>query len=175
VRTYALDRYCTGDAGKQRQQKILAPGLNAFMINQVAANLNRLGYTRLTTIRPDAVPDVVIQVSAFSNTTVGAYYDSWYNNWGWYQGWNSWYPGAGFGPGWGPVGVPYYYSVTTGTVLLEMVNPGAADNNAQRFPVVWIGTLNGLLDFADNNSNRERVSKGIDRAFIQSPYLGRSL
>jgi hypothetical protein len=111
----------------------------------------------------------------FSNTSVGAYYDSWYNNWGLVSGLEQLEPGAGFGPGWYPSGVAYYYSVTTGTVLLEMVNPGAANSNTQRFPVVWIGTLNGLLEFADNQSNRERIANGIDRAFTQSPYLKRAL
>lgn len=176
VRTYALiDTVLVVQGNNNSNRTYLAPDLNDFVISRVENNLNSLGYTRISTISPEQIPDVVIQVSAFSNTSVGAYYDSWYNNWGWYQGWNSWYPGTGFGPGWYPSGVTYYYSVTTGTVLLEMVTPGAADNNTQQFPVVWLGTLNGLLEFEDNNSNRERIANGIDRAFIQSPYLRRSL
>jgi hypothetical protein len=175
VRTYALIDTVLVMQGNSNQRRYLDPRLNSFLISQVENNMNRLGYTRIITISPDEVPDLVIQVSAFSNTTVGAYYDTWYNNWGWYQGWNSWNPGAGFGPGWYPSGVAYYYSVTTGTVLLEMVNPTAANSSTQRFPVVWVGTLNGLLDFADNTSNRERIANGIDRAFTQSPYLKRSL
>ncbi len=175
VRTYALIDTVLVMQGNNSNRMYLSPALNNFVISQVENNLNRLGYTRISTISPDQVPDVVMQVSAFSNTSVGAYYDSWYNNWGWYSGWNSWYPGTGFGPGWYPSGVTYYYSVTTGTVLLEMINPAAADNTTQRLPVVWLGTLNGLLEFDDNNSNRERIANGIDRAFTQSPYLRRSL
>lgn len=175
MRTYAIIDTVLVMQGNSGSRRYLAPDLNDFIINQVENNMNRLGYTRITNISADEVPDVVLQVSAFSNTAVGAYYDTWYNNWGWYQGWNRWNPGAGFGPGWYPSGVAYYYTVTTGTVLLEMVNPTAADSDTQRFPVVWVGTLNGLLEFADNTSNRERIANGIDRAFIQSPYLGRSL
>lgn len=170
IKTYALidTVLVIGDNNTNRQY--LDSDLNSYIISQVENNMNRLGYTRITAIDPLQRPDVVLQVSTFSNTTVGAYYDSWYNNWGWYQGWNSWYPSTSFGPGWYPSGISYY-SYTTGTLLLEMVDPRSADNTTQRFPVVWIGSLNGLLDFADNGSNRERIANGIDRAFIQSPYL----
>jgi hypothetical protein len=187
VRTYALlDTVMVMQGNNNNNtRRYLNPNLNTFMISRVENNLNRLGYSRITTISRDNIPDVVIQVTAFSNTTVGAYYDTWYNNWGGYPGWNSWSGGgfgpgwgAGFGPGWGPGWGPVitqYYSVTTGSVLLEMINPRGVDNNAQRLPVVWIGALNGILDFADNASNRERIANGIDQAFMQSPYLGRSM
>ena len=69
VRTYALIDTVLVMQGNNSNRRFLAPDLNDFVVSQVESNMNRLGYTRISTISPDQIPDVVLQVSAFSNTS----------------------------------------------------------------------------------------------------------
>jgi len=54
-------------------------------------------------------------------------------------------------------------------MLMVISDPHQADNNPiGRSPAVWIGAANGLAAY---NYNVSRVTKSIDQAFAQSPYL----
>ncbi len=126
-------------------------------------------------------PDIMIAVAAICVTTVSVgywypYYPGW--GWGWYKnssadrGTNYWYGGypGYYPPGWGWGGVPYYSSYTTGTLLMEMSNPAdyrIIDNDTV-VPMYWAGGIQGVLS---SGSNTSRITKGIDQAFLQSPYL----
>lgn len=100
-------------------------------------------------------PDVAIMPYAIKSTTYfwSYWYDWWYwGYWGWY------YP-------------PYWSvsSVTTGSMVLVMADPSAADNNPiGESPVVWTMIANGLFTSSYDIS---RVDDAIDQAFEQSPYL----
>ena len=78
-----------------------------------------------------------------------------------------------YGPGWGWGGYYpiYVQSYSKGTVLINMIDPDAIDNINKEVPRVWIGVLNGLAQ-GSVSSVAERIAKGIDKAFDQSPYLG---
>jgi len=97
-----------------------------------------------------AVADLVLFPAVWTNTTI--YY--WYNNWCWYYYYCGW--------GWG---YPSASSYTTGTLLMTLVADGDDYIEPTR---VWTGAINGLLSGAYSTS---RVTRGIDQAFTQSPYL----
>ncbi|MBD0261126.1 MAG: DUF4136 domain-containing protein, partial [Cytophagales bacterium] len=146
VRTYLLvDSVAqVGDGSHSGQSTALSPKLNAFILQQVATRLDNLGYTRLTGPAAGQQPDVVVQVSAVTTQNVGASYnDSWWDYWGWYPGWSYYYPYIG--GGWYPYGAVSYYSYRTGTVSIEMFNPGGANAAAKQIPRVWIAALDGIL------------------------------
>ena len=107
-------------------------------------------------------PDVYIEASSWNSKVVGVTY---------YPGYG--YPGYGY-PGWGYPGWGYpsygtsYYSYTTGTVMMNMldVKNYAFDDSA---PVImWTGGLNGILS---SGSSASRITRDINQAFGQSPYL----
>jgi hypothetical protein len=95
------------------------------------------------------------------------YYDNWWNYWGGYY--DPFYPGYGFG--WNP----YYprlfaYSYTTGSVIIEMLDPNNPNMNQRQIPSVWAASLSGLLSGSPVNL-QNRIINGADQAFKQSPYL----
>jgi hypothetical protein len=132
------------------------------IINDVARNMNALGYTRVDTNASNP-PDVVVMLSAIkSDWQVSGWYPGGY--WGWYP----WYPGGGWYPYY--PGYGYSYEFTTGTVFITMIdfmnwNPDESGDSP-----VWGATLNGLA--GDTRSGTAtRITNGINQAFAQSPYL----
>ena len=138
----------TGDIIEGEDPEFIKEPYNTQIINRIAENMADLGWTRV--IDPvDA--DLVLFPASWTNTTI--YY--WYDYWCWY------YP---YYCGWG-WGYPSYSSYTTGTLVMTLVADG--EEYVEPFRV-WTGAVNGLLSGA-NNINR--VYKGIDQTFEQSPYL----
>jgi hypothetical protein len=122
------------------------------ILTRIAANMESLGYTRVPV---DASPSLLLTVASWETTTITYYYDYWYWWWGGYYPYYPYYP---------PV---YGYSYTTGTLLMNIMDPqltGTNDNPIQQ----WTGALNGIMNDVYDNA---RVSKLIDQAFDQSPYL----
>lgn len=105
--------------------------------------------------------DVIITPAALSSTTYfySYWYDWWYGYGGWYGGYWGWY-------------YPPYYTVssyTTGSLVLVMADPSAADDSPiNRSPAIWSAVANGLYTGSYDVS---RVENGIEQAFKQSPYL----
>ena len=151
----------SGQAGLTRTQ-------NRLIIDQVIANLNNLGYTRITTLNPSVKPDVLVNTAAWSATNTNYYYDYWMDYWDWWGGWDPWYPS--YGPGYYPYATVSRVSYSTGTVIIEMSNPNAPTSANSRFPMVWTASLNGLLS-GSNVTDQARVISAIAQAFQQSPYL----
>lgn len=155
------DGQADGDTG-------LDPQLQELMLALVDSNLADLGYTRLDTTRVDEANAVVTVSVIISNGYVMGSTWPWWGYWGW----NPWYPGWGWGPGWGP-GYPPVTTVGTfdiGTVLIDMVDvrlTNAAPDDST-LVVGWYAGINGL---ASSNSNSSRVTRGMNQAFTQSPYL----
>lgn len=121
---------------------------NTQMLNQMKTNMAALGWTE---VEDPADADLVLFPAVWTNTTV--YY--WYNYWCWY------YP---YYCGWG-WGYPSVSSYTTGTLLMTLLSDGEDHVTPAQ---VWTGGLNGLLSGAFNT---DRVTRAIDQAFTQSPYL----
>jgi hypothetical protein len=172
VETYAMPDSVVHLAG---EDDILSRTINRdfdeLILAEVADNLADLGYTR--ELSPETnPPDVIVLVSVTSTEFWGAYTSyPWWDYWGWYPGWG-YYPG--YGPGWG-VGYPYgyttVYSYTTGSLLIEMLDAGNPDDEAETIASVWAAGANGLLDDTPGNIE-DRLVEIVERAFGQSPYLG---
>ncbi len=110
-----------------------------------------LGWTKITDPAEAEGADMVLFPAVWTNTTI--YY--WNNYWCWYY---PYYCGYGWG-------YPSYSTQTTGTLLMTLVADGEDYIDPTR---VWSGALNGLLSGAYSTT---RVTKAIDQAFEQSPYL----
>lgn len=140
-----------------------------LILDQIAAHMAAIGYTRLPTYDAGNPPDVVLTVRgiALRNTDVYVTYP-WWGYWGWY-GWPCCY-GPGWGVGYPIVGVAQY---DVGTILVDMWDPRRVDIGSEDgvIPAIWVAALRGLLD--DSSADAEaRIIQAVDRAFEQSPYLG---
>lgn len=113
----------------------------------------------------------VLEIENFSITT------GWWDYWGSWGGWG-YYPPYGAG-GYYPQYPGYccyasIYEYTTGTVLIEMIDPnnGANENDfdADPIPILWLGILDGLAEGSRVNI-ASRIEEGVDIMFEKSPYL----
>ena len=139
-----------------------------LILERVRQNLLDLGYIE----EPDPENNasdlvVVVQTLVLDNYVITDPYFFW-DYWGWYP----WFPGYGYGPGYGwyypyPVVVGTY---TTGTIFINMFDPLQTGTRDQEIPNVWLGALNGVLQ-GSTSGLQVRITRGIDQAFDQSPYL----
>jgi hypothetical protein len=124
------------------------------ILQTIADNMESLGWTKVD-LDANPAPDVLLTPAAWETTTITYYYDYWYWWWGGYYPYYPYYP---------PV---YGYSYTTGTLLMNIIDPTQTGANDHPIPQ-WTGALNGVMNDVYNNT---RVSRLIDQAFAQSPYL----
>jgi hypothetical protein len=128
--------------------------------NQILAviddNLQSRGWTKVDISEQ---PDMLVTPAGMKSTTY--FYTYWYDWWygGWYGGYWGWY-------------YPPYYTVssyTTGSMIITMSDPNVDDKNPiNQTQAAWIMAANGLFT---GNYDISRVTKAIDEAFQQSPYL----
>lgn len=138
-----------------------------FILNLIENNFEDLGYTRITEIEEDNLPDVLVTASALVVNVRGAGgCIPWWPGWGWYP----WYPGWGWGPGW--CYPSYVYSYDTGTLTIDMIAPDeeAGDEEIKR---VWNAGLNGILR-SNVSGNEKFVTDGINKAFELSEEVLRA-
>ncbi len=134
------------------------------IVATVAAEMEAAGYLP---VAEKADADLGIQLSYVERETYFVGYDSpyWWWNYPYY-----WTPGYwGDWLGWH---YPYYvyYGYTAGSLLLEMVNLGAAQTESKRLPIVWDSFIGGLLT-SSTSLNQQRTLEAVEQAFAQSPYL----
>lgn len=119
--------------------------------------MSEYGWTRETENPENA--DIILTPAAIKSTTY--FYSYWYDWWygGWYGGYWGWY-------------YPPYYTVssyTTGSMIIVMSDPSTAEESPiGQSQTTWISVSNGLFTGAYDIS---RVTRAIDQAFEQSPYL----
>ena len=100
-------------------------------------------------------PDLLLAPAAWETTTIFYWYDYWYWWWG------------GYYPGWPYYPPVYYSSYTTGTLLMNLIDPDELGSNGN--PILqWSGAINGILT---KSYNATRVNNLIDKVFTISPYL----
>ena len=132
----------------------------AVIINTIKTNMMNNGWIE---VAAGDTPDVYMEASTWTSKIYGAIY---YPGWG-YPGWG--YPGY---PGWGYPGYPgwgtSYYSYTTGTVMMHMMDVKNYPNDDTPPVIMWTGGLNGILTSTGTSS---RIETSINQAFTQSPYL----
>jgi hypothetical protein len=121
---------------------------NTMIINRIKSNMETLGWNLVED--PDDA-DLVLFPASWTNTSIYYWYDYWCWYYPWYCGWGWYYPG-------------YAVSYTTGTLVMTLVE----NDDAIEPYRVWTAAVNGLLS---GGNDMNRVNKGIDQAFEQSPYL----
>jgi hypothetical protein len=147
---------------KDTVQHVIPPGTSddithAFdqtILTSVAGNLDALGYVRTDNL---ATADIAVQTSITKQEYL-VYY-GWGGYYGWY--WPGYYP---------PV---YGYTYTTGTIVLDMADV-LKSTESEQVESVWMAFLQGLAGQTSASSTDARIRNGINQAFIQSPYLGKS-
>ena len=127
------------------------------ILENIRQNLAAKGWTE---VDESADPELIILPTAFDQTFLFFYSPGF---WCWYfpgcfPGWGWWHPG--FFPG-------AVTGFTTGTVLVQITDPSGIEDN--QVPVVWTGTLNGLLQGSDANIIR-RIERNLDQAFTHPPF-----
>lgn len=147
-----------------------------YVIQQIRLNMLKLGFTE--EMNPAVTqPDVALTVSVMKSEHE-VY--SWYPYWGWYWGYGGYYPYAATGNTassyyyypWYPYNT--YYTYQSGTVLMEMVDVARIDPDVEAIPVIWAGLINGVMEDSQEQT-QQRLTKGIDQCFNQSPCLLKTL
>jgi hypothetical protein len=142
------------------------------IVADVVQELEDLGYVREVDPAANGA-DFVVLVTVVASQEIDAYLSyNWWDYWGYYPGWG--YPGWGYGPGWG-----YYYpptlSVTSyeqGTLFVDIIDVNNPDASAEDLPIAWTAAMRGVMG-TSSSVTQARLVTAIDRAFDQSPYLGR--
>jgi hypothetical protein len=131
------------------------------LINAVKQNMSDRGYT-LTTHGGN--PDLGLTLYGLKDLNIGVIYPGWW--WGGY--WGGCYWGyCGYPPYYG-YGYPLYYSITTGTLVLEMIDLKNANADG-KLNVLWTSVMSGGLGFTSND-----LALGVEavhQAYTQSPYI----
>lgn len=140
----------TGNILEGEEPEFVKEPFATQMLQQMKDNMDNLGWEE---VEDPINADVVLFPAVWTNTQW--YY--WYNYWCWYYpyycGWWGWYY------------PPVISSITTGTLVMTMVVDGDEYIEPTR---VWTSLGNGVVSGAYNTT---RVTRAIDQAFEQSPYL----
>jgi len=146
---------------EQGEEDLLSRDNDALILSLVEENMAKLGYRRITV----SGSDLGVIIAATSSTNLQVYYNySWGGYWG-YPGYGYYYPPYW----WGPTVEGY----RSGTVFINMADPNEYDNDQKLLATVWLGVINGLLEGTKSNI-RDRLTREINQAYTQSPYLGTS-
>jgi hypothetical protein len=148
------------------------------ILDAISENMVARGYTKED--NPDQTkPDFGVLVAAAATTEYDPYATQpWFNYWGdWVAfdnpelddlnvSWGldfSWYSGS----------VVYSYDV--GAILVAIVDFKSIDpgTGTDDLTALWLGTMNGVAT-GNNRTMAERVLKGVDQMFAQSPYLSKT-
>ncbi|MCH6233621.1 DUF4136 domain-containing protein [Cognataquiflexum rubidum] len=130
------------------------------ILGAIRANMLARGFTQVNQF---ANPDYILLPTVPESNSLIFNYNWWF--------WDWWIPnlGAGLGwiyPGYQPAVVS---SVSTGSLLIQLVNMKSV-NASNQLEVDWVVIVNGALT-GSQTSNTERAVAGINQAFIQSPYI----
>lgn len=140
------------------------------VLNRVESNMEALGYVRVVeSSEGEESPHLVLTLTLIDRNYFGIYgweFSPWYSYWSWYD-WGYWgYPWIG--PGWYPYYPIYWgsYGYSTGSLVVDMLQP-QQEGVENHIPVLWNGIFKGAYSIGLN----ERMLKGVDQMFDQSPYL----
>jgi len=134
------------------------------IIQEVVKNMQDAGYTRVPV--GSSITDLGIQLVGLRNTTIYSVppgywwgYPGWYPPcyWGYCGGWGYWYS-------WG-----YTYSVSTGSLIIEMVDLKNA-GHLEKLNIVWNASGSGQVG-TSTSFVVSQCLRTVDQAFLQSPYL----
>ena len=127
---------------------------DAAIIAALVKNMDKAGYQRVASL--DDNPDLVVLLGVIAR-----------NNWQYqpaypwcdpYYSYNCWYPVGG-----------YVYNLPTGAVVINVIDRNASATDA--LESIWFASIQGLYATSSELTTEERIDKGVDTAFAQSPYL----
>jgi len=145
---------------------------DAWILAEIRSNLDALGWQEFNlndTITGNN-PDIIVVTGLMITTTYDIYYyPYWGYGWYWKGTGNLDYYGYGWYYPW--YGTSYVTSYSTGTLAMLMYDPDLVDNISKQIKLSWAGILNGIAGYGVSDA-KPRISRGVDKAFEQSPYLG---
>ena len=155
-RTYAMPDKIVVDVEIDRGDTTYVYMKDVFaqpILQAIDHNMLALGWSKVDISNN---PDMLLTPAGMQSTSF--FYSYWYSWWygGWYPGWGWYYP-------------PFVTvsSYTTGTFIMALADP-TVDNPIGRTRASWLTIANGLMSFSGDVG---RVTRAIDQAFEQSPYL----
>ena len=170
LRTYALPDSIQEVSSQQVSSRHGQPlpidhSYDGRILARVAANLDALGLQRVdpSTVTPD--------VNVLVTFTATRYVE--YVSYAFYDGWPGWGGFAGYDASWGvyyPYGTTYATVLDAGSLRIEMLDRRTADPSTKQLTAIWTASVDGVLG-GSKESLVQRIEKGIDQAFAQSPYL----
>ena len=164
LRTYALPDSIQGVTSGQGQPLTIDHSYDAQILARVASNLNAKGLQQVdpTTTTPDVDVLVSFTLTRYVEYVSYPFYDVW-------PGW----PGFdGYDGSWG-VYYPYaaaYTVLDAGTLRIDMLDNRTPNPTTKQLTAIWNASMQGVPG-SDLPSYVQRLEKGIDQAFAQSPYL----
>ena len=152
--TYAMPNMVIDYSDRVENESERDTSLDSVILDQVADEMDALGYERIDDIDAPNV-DVIVAVGgvAQENVTWGSYYSG-------VDPWNGYY---------------WYYPVTTvvitypvGTILIHMVDAEDVDTDAEEMSVAWAAAIRGLGLTRTGPEMRTMVSQAFEQS---SEYL----
>ena len=64
----------------------------------------------------------------------------------------------------------FFENYTTGTLLVDMIDPSTFDIGSNQVESIWVAAVNGLVE---GSGIQNRLISSINQCFSQSPYLGK--
>lgn len=165
IRTYALPDTIQEVASSGGQPLPMDHSYDTRILARVEANLNAIGLRRVDPAAETADVDVLVTFTATRYTEFTSY--------PFYDVWPDWDGFSGYDASWG---IHYPYASASATILdagslrIEMLDQRTADPSTKQLTAIWTASVDGVLA-GDKESIVQRIEKGIDQAFAQSPYL----
>lgn len=137
----------------------------SLLLDTYCRNLEQRGYTRT---RDKESADIGLQLTYIANTQHFIGYASIPYSWWVHSGyWSPYY--------WGNWGFWYYpfpvhFNLSTGSLLMDMINLEAEKGEDKVLPVIWHNYITGLL-YDSETINMALAARGVCQAFNQSEYL----
>lgn len=116
-----------------------------------------------------ARPDVVVLTAATTRIQTGVVYTDWYGAWGYLPYWG---PAVNDAWVWSTPDGAVPYAFPAGTLLVVMIDVRDQRVDTREIPLLWAAAVDGVIRGASGTA--ERAREGIDQAFAQSEYLGRT-
>ncbi|HUM10789.1 MAG TPA: DUF4136 domain-containing protein [Myxococcaceae bacterium] len=165
LRTYALPDTIQEVSSARGEPLTIDHSYDARILARVAANLDALGLQRVdpATATPDADVLVTFTATRYVEYVSYPFYDVWPGGFSGYDDtWGVYYPWV--------YGTAYATVLDAGSLRIEMLDRRTANPSTKQLTAIWTASVDGVLA-GSTESIVQRIEKGIDQAFAQSPYL----
>ena len=167
LRTYAFPDSIQEVSAPEGEPLPMDHSYDARILSRVASNLEAIGLRRVdpSVESPDVNVLVTFAATRYTEYTSYPFYDLWpgWAGFGGYDGtWGVYYPWV--------TGTTYATVIDAGSLRIDMLDQRTANTLMKQLTAIWAASVDGVLA-GDKESIVQRIEKGIDQAFAQSPYL----